>query len=103
MSGHAPSPETLKREVRILDPAYRDQDQVPWRGGRFAERVRREWNQIRTPDIDGADGDLDALAGIIHAKVGGKLEHIRGRLQVFLQMEGGSPVGDSLVQPGAPF
>ncbi len=103
MSGHAPSPETLKREVRILDPAYRDQDGTPWRGGRFAERVRREWNQIRTAEIEAADGDMDALAQTIFEKVGGKLDHIQGRLQVFMQMETGTPVRDSLVRPGSPF
>ena len=90
----------IQADVRVRDPAYRDQDQYFWRQGRFAERVRREWNPVRTAAIDGADS-LDELAKSIHAIVGGEIEHILERLRLFQAMEQYGPDGarDSLI-PG---
>ena len=73
-------------DVRIRDPANRDQDQVAWRQGRFGERVRREWNQIRTAAIDSAQS-LDELTDAIFAIEGGDKAHIMERLQLFQAME----------------
>lgn len=95
-------------EVRVRDPASRDQDSTAWRRGRFAERVRREWNPVATATIEatrtvGEDGyDLGALAEAIRARVGGDLDHIRERLEQFARLEEmGMPAqADPLLRPG---
>ena len=94
--------------VRVRDPATRDQDPKVWRRGRFAERVRREWNPIPTQVIESArraDGyDLEALAAAIHARVGGDVAPIRDRLGEFVAAEaaGAAASPDPLTRPGAP-
>jgi len=94
-------------EVRVRDPASRDQDATAWRRGRFAERVRREWNQVRTDAIEATstadDGyDLGALTEAIRARVGGDAAHIRQRLEQFAALEhiGAPAAPDPLVRPG---
>ena len=104
MSG-APSP--MQREVRVRDPASRDQDAVAFRRNRFAERVRREWNPVTTaemaPFVAGAAPDLDGLARAVQVRVGGEAGPIRRRLEEFVALEGaGEPAAsDPLVRPGA--
>lgn len=90
-------------EARLRDPAHRDQDGPAWRRGRFAERVRRQWNAVRLEADPRADADLDALAQAIQARVGGDVEHIRHRLDEFTTMEAaGAPAApDPLLRPGA--
>jgi hypothetical protein len=93
-------------EVRVRDPASRDQEPVAWRRGRFAERVRREWNPVRTATIEAArsgDGyDVAALAAAIQRAIGGDNEAIRARLTEFAAAEElGAPAGpDPLLRPG---
>lgn len=95
-------------EVRVRDPASRDQEPMAWRRGRFAERVRREWNPVRTATIEaarsGAGYDVSALASAIQRAIGGDLAAIRGRLTEFAAAEAaGAPAGpDLLVRPGHP-
>ncbi|MFO1532897.1 MAG: hypothetical protein ABR562_04230 [Thermoplasmatota archaeon] len=94
-------------DVRVRDPASRDQDAQAFRRGRFAERVRREWNPIQDAAIVAArrDGgyDLDVLAQAVHTRVGGDLAPIRSRLAEFAALEAtGAPAAtDPLVRPGA--
>ena len=73
-------------DVRILDPAYRDQEPAPWMRGRFAERIRREWNPVRTATIEAAP-DLGSLADAIQKVMGGDREHILDRLELFADVE----------------
>lgn len=89
-------------EARLRDPAHRDQDGPVWRGDRFAERVRRQWNVVPMAGGATAPAELDELASAIHAKVGGDAGHIRERLEEFVAMEGGPAADDPLVRPGAP-
>lgn len=96
---------TLAREARLRDPAHRDQDGTAWRRGRFAERVRRQWNAVELPagaPPDG-EGDLDALAQAIQARIGGDVGDIRGRLAEFVRLDAvaGPAAQDPLVRPGA--
>ncbi|HLF16404.1 MAG TPA: hypothetical protein VI796_03100 [Candidatus Thermoplasmatota archaeon] len=101
------SPLAALRDVRIRDPAVRDQDGAAWRRGRFAERVRREWNPLRTAAIEAClrgDGyDLEELADAVQKVVGGEPSHILERLRLFLDMEdeGRPAAADGLVRPGA--
>lgn len=90
-------------EARLRDPAHRDQDGAAWRRGRFAERVRRQWNAVELPAGVGPDGDLDALAQAIQARIGGDVGHIRARLDEFVRLDemAGPPAADPLVRPGA--
>lgn len=95
-----------RRDVRVRDPAMRDQDRIPWRRGRFAERVRREWNPIGSGAIEESrmeEGyDLARLATLVHARVGGDLGPIESRLREFARMEevGEKSAHDPLVRPG---
>lgn len=89
-------------EARLRDPAHRDQDGPAWRGQRFAERVRRQWNVVRMAGPATAPAELEELAAAIQAKVGGDTGHIRERLEEFLALEGEPPAADPLVRPGAP-
>ena len=95
-------------EVRVRDPASRDQEPVAWRRGRFAERVRREWNPVRTTALEAArsgDGyDIEVLAAAVQRAIGGDLEAIRRRLTEFAAVESvGAPAGaDPLLRPGHP-
>lgn len=95
------------RDVRVRDPASRDQDADAWRRGRFAERVRREWNPLRTPAIEAcrlADGyDLEILAEAVQKVVGGDARRILARLAEFwaLEQAGGAEAADPLLRPGA--
>ncbi len=102
MAQHVPTLNPL-RDVRVRDPAVRDQDAVPWRQGRFAERVRREWNAVPSQAIDAAGMDLDALAQAIHKVVGGNMDHVKARLEEFALLEriGAAAASDALVRPGA--
>jgi hypothetical protein len=94
-------------DVRVRDPAYRDQDAVAFRRGRFAERVRREWNVVSTRTIEasmqGPGSDLEALAKAIQERVGGDVEPLLARLREFMALESdGAPASsDPLVRPGA--
>jgi hypothetical protein len=89
-------------EARLRDPAHRDQDGPAWHGGRFAERVRRQWNGVQVPPGTGP-GDLDGLARAVQERVGGDPAEIRLRLEDFAALEhGGPPADDPLVRPGAP-
>jgi len=94
----------LAAEARLRDPAHRDQDGPLWRRGRFAERVRRQWNAVELPAEASPDGDLDALAAAIQARIGGDVGHIRGRLAEFAALDAvaGPPAADPLVRPGQP-
>lgn len=94
----------LAREARLRDPAHRDQDGPTWRRGRFAERVRRQWNPVALDTASPGPADLDALARAIQARVGGEAEPIRARLEEFAALEGmsGPPAADPLVKPGEP-
>ena len=97
----------LGREARLRDPAHRDQDGTVWRRGRFAERVRRQWNAVSSNVLTlyaDAPSDLGTLALAIQARVGGDLEEIRARLDEFAALDdvGASPAGDPLLRPGAP-
>jgi hypothetical protein len=89
-------------EARLRDPAHRDQDGPVWRGDRFAERVRRQWNVVRMAGPATAPAELAELAAAIQAKVGGDVGHIRERLEEFVALEGGPAAEDPLVRPGAP-
>jgi hypothetical protein len=88
--------------ARLRDPAHRDQDGPVWRGDRFAERVRRQWNVVTMAGPATAPVQLDELAAAIQAKVGGDAGHIRERLEEFVALEGGPVADDPLVRPGAP-
>lgn len=90
------------REARLRDPAHRDQDGAEWHQGRFAERVRREWNPVHLGGVPLARRDLDVLAQAVHARVGGDMDGIRARLDEFAAMEaeGDPAVDDPLVRPG---
>lgn len=91
--------------VRIEDPASRDQDDAPWHSGRFAERVRREWNPITSDAIGAAGDDMDALAAAIQKRAGGDQKEIVARLERFRRVERdptASARDDGLVRPGAP-
>ncbi|HUR25702.1 MAG TPA: hypothetical protein VM327_06800 [Candidatus Thermoplasmatota archaeon] len=94
----------LPAEARLRDPAHRDQDGPVWRRDRFAERVRRQWNVVSMSGGAASEAELDELAAAIQAKVGGGIEHIRGRLREFTEIDavGGPPAVDPLVRPGAP-
>ncbi|MHB1261696.1 MAG: hypothetical protein ACYC2H_08260 [Thermoplasmatota archaeon] len=94
---------TLAGEARLRDPAHRDQDGVAWRRGRFAERVRRQWNAVELPAGASPDDDLDAMAQAIQARIGGAAEPIRERLAEFVRLDAvaGPPGADPLVRPGA--
>lgn len=97
-----------KGEVRVRDPASRDQEPLAWRRGRFAERVRREWNPVRTAAIEaarsGSGYDIELLATAVQRAIGGDLETVRRRLSEFAAAEAlGEPAGpDPLVRPGHP-
>lgn len=90
--------------ARLNDPAHRDQDGMEWHRGRFAERVRREWNPVNLGGVPLARRDLDVLAEAVQSRVGGDVGDIRHRLEEFAAMEqkAGSPVDDPLVRPGEP-
>src|SRR5687768_15749891 len=94
----------LGREARLRDPAHRDQDGTVWRRGRFAERVRRQWNPVEAAAEPSSEADLDALARTIQARVGGDVEEIRARLDEFAALDdlASPPAIDALVRPGAP-
>ena len=94
---------TLAREARLRDPAHRDQDGAAWRRGRFAERVRRQWNAVELPAGASPDSDLDTLAQAIQARMGGDAAAIRERLAEFVRLDAvaGPPAEDPLVRPGA--
>ena len=100
-------PREAMGEARVLDPASRDQDAEAWRRGRFAERVRREWNPLRTPAIEacrlGEGYDLEILSADIQEGVGGDPERILARLALFwaAEEEGRPAGGDPLVRPGS--
>lgn len=97
-------PATMS-DVRIEDPAYRDVDDGPWHSGRFAERVRREWNPITAKTIDDAGDDLEKLADAVLERVGGDKEEVLERLKAFRRAERDAtrpPREDPLVRPGAP-
>ena len=89
-------------EARVRDPAHRDQDGKDWRRGRFAERVRREWNPVAF-EPQGAEDDLEALAEHIQARVGGDLAAIKAKLEEFVALEKQAlpPAEDPLVRPGS--
>jgi len=102
------------RDVRVRDPAARDQEGAVWRRGRFAERVRREWNAVPGREVDAcllpdadagatAGYDLTRLAQAVQRRVGGDAEPIRARLEEFAdaEMEGDTAAPDPLVRPGA--
>lgn len=98
----------LLEETRLRDPAHRDQDGTLWRRGRFAERVRRQWNPVDLR-MAGAPGEaeIDELAHAIQARVGGDVGPIRARLEEFAELEqptaaAAPPAEDPLVRPGAP-
>lgn len=93
----------LEGAARLRDPAHRDQDGPAWRRGRFAERVRRQWNAVELPADASPDGDLDALAHAIQARIGGDVGPIRERLDEFVRLDAvaGPPAEDALVRPGA--
>ncbi len=88
-------------ESRVRDPAHRDQDGTAWRRGRFAERVRREWNPV-VFEPGGAEADLGALAEHVQARIGGDVEGIRAKLEEFARLETDAepPAEDALVRPG---
>jgi hypothetical protein len=94
----------LAREARLRDPAHRDQDGTAWRRGRFAERVRRQWNPVQLDAVPPEPADLDVLAQAIQARVGGDPGPIRERLEEFARLEGlaAPPAPDPLVKPGEP-
>ena len=101
----AAAPATpLAGEARLRDPAHRDQDGPTWRRGRFAERVRRQWNTVEPGAVPPAPADLDLLAQAIQTRVGGDAGHIRARLEEFVALErmAGPPAEDPLVKPGEP-
>jgi hypothetical protein len=75
-----------RSDVRVLDPAYRDCEERPWVSGRFSERVRREWNPVRT-EVIRASPDLGSLADAIHAITGADREDILARLELFADVE----------------
>jgi hypothetical protein len=91
------------RDALLHDPAHRDQDGPSWRRGRFRERVRRQWNPVPGALIERNADDLDALAGVIQARVGGDLEEIRARLDRLRELDAWctAPAPDPLVRPGA--
>ncbi len=90
-------------EARLRDPAHRDQDGTAWSRGRFAERVRRQWNAVELPAEASPDGDLDGLAQAIQARIGGDVASIRERLAEFVRLDeaAGPAALDPLVRPGA--
>jgi hypothetical protein len=94
----------LGSEARLRDPAHRDQDGPLWRRGRFAERVRRQWNAVQVSGETGGDEELGELAAAIQARVGGDVAHIEARLREFAALDdaGAPPAVDPLVRPGAP-
>ena len=89
-------------DVRLHDPAHRDQDGVAWHRGRFEERVRRQWNAVPGADVAAASGDLDALGQAVHARVGGDLAEVRHRLVELQELDAlAEPEAeDPLVRPG---
>lgn len=91
-------------EARLRDPAHRDQDGLDQRQGRFAERVRRQWNVVAMHEEPMGPADIPLLACAIHQKVGGDLHMIEARLAEFERMEqaGTLPASDPLVKPGEP-
>ena len=91
-------------DAMLRDPAHRDQDGLDQRQGRFAERVRRQWNVMALHEEPMGPADLPLLAQAIQQKVGGDLHAIKARLAEFERMEhvGDAPVDDPLVRPGAP-
>jgi hypothetical protein len=91
-------------EAQLRDPAHRDQDGIDQRQGRFAERVRRQWNVVALHEEPMAPADIPLLAQAIHQKVGGDLHAIEARLAEFERMEhsGAHPTSDPLVKPGEP-
>jgi hypothetical protein len=97
-------PGAPSAEARLRDPAHRDQDGAVWRRGRFAERVRRQWNAVTLDEVPVDGGDLDAMAQAVQARVGGDVGHIRERLDEFAAFDraGLPPSPDPLVRPGAP-
>src|SRR5688500_815605 len=90
-------------EARLRDPAHRDQDGPAWRRGRFAERVRRQWNPVQVQGAPATHEEFDALAQAIQARVGGDVGDIRERLHEFAALDeaAGPPAEDPLVRPGA--
>lgn len=95
--------ESLAGQARLRDPAHRDQDGIVWRRGRFAERVRRQWNPVETDADPASDAELEALALAVQARVGGDLDEIRHRLGEFAAMDAvaAPSAEDPLVRPGA--
>ena len=90
-------------DVTLRDPAHRDQDGLDQRPGRFAERVRRQWNVVALHEEPMAPADIPLLARAIHEKVGGDIQVIEARLAEFERMEHGGvlPAADPVVRPGA--
>jgi hypothetical protein len=90
--------------ARLNDPAHRDQDGMDWHRGRFAERVRRQWNPVHLGGVPLARGDLDVLAQAVQSRVGGDVGEIRHRLDEFAALEqaGAPAMDDPLVKPGEP-
>lgn len=99
------SADATRDDVRLRDPAHRDQDGAAWRRDRFAERVRRQWNtvQVHGPAPTAA-AEMDELAQAIQARVGGDADHVRARLEEFAALDraAAAPADDPLVRPGAP-
>ena len=89
---------------RLRDPAHRDQDGLDRHQGRFAERVRRQWNVIALHEAPMTKADIPVLARAIHQKVGGDLHEIEARLEEFegLERSAAPPLDDPLVRPGEP-
>jgi hypothetical protein len=102
--GSPAAPSLAAGEARLRDPAHRDQDGTTWRRGRFAERVRRQWNVVQMSGEASGEAELDELAAAIQAKVGGDVASVRARLAEFAALDevAGPPADDPLVRPGAP-
>jgi len=94
--------EPTPGDVRLHDPAHRDQDGEAWHRGRFEERVRRQWNAVPGDLVAANSGDLDALAQAIQGRVGGDLAEVTGRLVQLQEMDAlaAPEADDPLVRPG---
>ena len=97
-------PGTDEHETRLRDPAHRDQDGTDRHQGRFAERVRRQWNVVALHEETVTRADIPVLARAIHQKVGGDLHEIEARLEEFegLERTAQPALADPLVKPGEP-
>ena len=89
-------------DALLRDPAHRDQDGRESHQGRFAERVRRQWNVVALHEEPVGPADIPVLAEAIHQKVGGDLGEIEARLAEFERMDriAAPRAPDPLVRPG---